>query len=109
MAAAGEVLLDDGADVLRALRTATGRQHEQVEAALDLLHADLSRERLGGGLAGLCGFWGGGGGSGKGLVAVLGVRCGFWRAGEAGLDDWAARELADAAALDWPRRRRAAL
>jgi heme oxygenase len=87
MAAEGEVLLD-GADVLRALRTATGRQHEQVEAALDLLHADLSRERL---------------------VAVLAVLHGFWRAAEAGLDDWAAREPADAAALDWPRRRRAAL
>jgi heme oxygenase (biliverdin-IX-beta and delta-forming) len=78
----------DGADVLRTLRTTTAREHEQVEAALDLMHAELSRERL---------------------VAVLAVLHGFWRAAEAGLDEWAARAPADAAALDWPRRRRAAL
>jgi heme oxygenase len=88
MAAGEEALPRDGVDVLRTLRTATAREHEQVETALDLMDTDLPRERL---------------------VAVLAVLHGFWRAAEAGLDDWAAREPADAAALDWPRRRRAAL
>ena len=34
---------------------------------------------------------------------------GFWRAAEAGLDDWAARCPADAEGVDWSRRRRASL
>ena len=41
MAAGEEALPRDGADVLRTLRTATAREHEQVETALDLMDADL--------------------------------------------------------------------
>ncbi|SNT00752.1 Heme oxygenase [Geodermatophilus saharensis] len=75
-------------DVLRDLRTATAVDHERVETALGLMDADLDRDRL---------------------VEVLGLLHAFWRAAEAGLDTWAARCPADAAALDWDRRRRAAL
>src|SRR5215213_11299395 len=78
----------DSVDVLRALRSATAREHERVEATLDLMNPDLDRARL---------------------VDVLTRMHGFWQAAEAGLDAWAARERADAEALDWPRRRRAAL
>lgn len=75
-------------DVLTALRTATAADHDRVEAALDLLDPALTRERL---------------------VRVLHLLHGFWLAAEAGLDDWAARQPADAVALDWARRRRAPL
>jgi heme oxygenase len=76
------------ADVLRMLRTATATEHEAVERALNLLDPALERNRL---------------------VAVLDRLHGFWQAAEAGLDGWADRCPADAAAVDWARRRRAAL
>ena len=74
--------------MLTALRTATAADHERVETALDLLAPDLTRTRL---------------------TGVLRLLHGFWVAAEAGLSAWAAREPADAAALDWDRRRRASL
>jgi heme oxygenase len=77
-----------GADVLRLLRTGTAAEHEAVERGLDLLDPDLDRPRL---------------------VEVLGRLHGFWLAAEAGLDAWAAEHPADAEAVTWPRRRRAAL
>jgi heme oxygenase len=77
-----------GEDVLGALRTATAEHHDRVEATLDLLDPGLTRARL---------------------TAVLTRLHGFWRAAEAGLDGWARREPAPAAAVDWPRRRRTAL
>ncbi|MGY1605393.1 biliverdin-producing heme oxygenase [Geodermatophilus sp. SYSU D00815] len=88
MAAGGEALPRHGADVLRTLRTATAHEHEQVESALDLMSPALDRARL---------------------ADVLARLHAFWRAAEAGLDDWAQRSPADAAALEWPRRRRSDL
>ncbi|MGY1810360.1 biliverdin-producing heme oxygenase [Blastococcus sp. SYSU D00669] len=88
MAAGREAPPRDGADVLRALRTATAREHEQVESALDLMSPELDRERL---------------------ADVLTRLHAFWRAAEAGLDRWAEHAPDDAAALDWGRRRRSAL
>jgi heme oxygenase len=88
MAAGGEALPRHGADVLRTLRAATAREHARVEAALDLMDPALDRRRL---------------------TDVLTRMHGFWRAAEDGLDTWAAGDPDDAAALDWPRRRRAAL
>jgi heme oxygenase len=85
MAAEGE---GTGTDVLRLLRTGTAAEHEAVERGLDLLDPGLDRLRL---------------------VEVLGRLHGFWQAAEAGLDAWAAEHAADAAAVTWPRRRRAAL
>ncbi len=84
------VPLDDRGtdDVLRLLRTGTAAEHEDVERTLDLLDPSLTRHRL---------------------AQVLDAMHGFWRAAEAGLDDWAARCPADAEGVDWPRRRRAAL
>lgn len=76
------------ADVLTALRTATAQSHETVERTLDLLDPGLDRPRL---------------------TAVFGRLLGFWSAAEAGLDAWAHRHPADAARLQWARRRRAAL
>jgi heme oxygenase len=86
----GIALRDDRGtdDVLRLLRTATAAEHEDVERTLDLLDPSLTRHRL---------------------AQVLDAMHGFWRAAEAGLDDWAARCPADAQRVDWPRRRRAAL
>ena len=78
----------DRGDVLQAMRRATASDHERVEQILDLMSPALDRARL---------------------VDVLTRMHGFWQAAEAGLDTWAAREPADAAALDWPRRRRSAL
>jgi heme oxygenase len=75
-------------DVLRDLRTATAVEHEQVETALGLVDPGLDRARLAGALERLHAFW---------------------HDAEAGLDAWAARSPADAAALDWDRRRRTAL
>jgi len=75
-------------DVLRDLRTATAAEHGQVEATLDLMDPGLDRDRL---------------------VGVLARLHAFWSAAEAGLDEWAARHPADAAALDWTRRRRTGL
>ncbi|MGY1711325.1 biliverdin-producing heme oxygenase [Geodermatophilus sp. SYSU D00758] len=77
-----------GADVLTALRAATAAEHQQVESSLALMDPQLSRERL---------------------VAVLDRLHGFWTAAEAGLQRWAHREPADAAAVQWDRRRRAHL
>ncbi|RBY75638.1 heme oxygenase [Blastococcus sp. TF02-09] len=75
-------------DVLRLLRTGTAAEHEDVERTLDLLDPALTRHRL---------------------ARVLDAMHGFWRAAEAGLDDWAGRYPADAAGVDWARRRRARL
>lgn len=72
-------------DVLRRLRAATARDHERVEAALDLVHPELDRPRL---------------------AAAMTRLHAFWRAAEAGLDDWAARSPVDAARVDWAHRRR---
>lgn len=88
MAAGGEALPRHGADVLRTLRAATAREHARVEAALGLMDPALDRRRL---------------------TDVLTRMHGFWRAAEDGLDTWAAGDPDDAAALDWSRRRRAAL
>ena len=85
MAAEGE---GTGTDVLRLLRTGTAAEHDAVERGLALLDPGLDRLRL---------------------VEVLGRLHGFWRAAEAGLDAWAAEHAADAAAVTWPSRRRAAL
>ncbi|MDT0276343.1 biliverdin-producing heme oxygenase [Blastococcus goldschmidtiae] len=75
-------------DVLRLLRVGTAAEHEDVERTLDLLDPSLSRHRL---------------------AQVLDAMHGFWRAAEAGLDEWAVRCPADAERVDWPRRRRASL
>jgi heme oxygenase len=75
-------------DVLRRLRTETAAEHQSVEDALDLLSPTLSRDRL---------------------VDVLSRMHGFWLSAEASLDAWADAEPADAAGVDWPSRRRAAL
>ncbi|MCV2491527.1 biliverdin-producing heme oxygenase [Geodermatophilus sp. YIM 151500] len=80
---------DRGArDVLRRLRVATAADHGRVERHLDLMAPGLDRDRL---------------------ASALALLHGFWRAAEAGLDAWAVREPAAAAALAWPHRRRAAL
>lgn len=86
----GIALRDDRTtdDVLRLLRTGTAAEHEDVERTLDLLDPSLTRHRL---------------------AQVLDAMHGFWRAAEAGLDDWAARCPADAEEIAWPRRRRASL
>jgi len=78
----------DRGDVLQALRTATAHEHEQVETVLDLMSPALDRARL---------------------AAVLTLMHGFWQAAEAGLGTWAEREPADAAGVDWSRRRRGEL
>ncbi|WP_029431345.1 biliverdin-producing heme oxygenase [Blastococcus sp. URHD0036] len=89
MAEDGEALPQEtGGDVLRRLRTATAAEHERVEETLGLTDPLLTRDRL---------------------ATVLALMHGFWLAAEEGLDDWAAREPADAGALQWDRRRRAAL
>jgi heme oxygenase len=78
----------EDADVLRRLKLATAAEHAAVERTLDLLDPTLSRERL---------------------TAVLARLHGFWGAAESGLQHWADRHPADAAAVGWARRRRAAL
>ena len=75
-------------DVLRLLRAGTAIEHESLERCLDLLDPDLDRRRL---------------------TGVLRQMHGFWRAAEAGLDDWAVRFPADADAVTWSTRRRAGL
>ena len=75
-------------DVLRRMREATAAEHERVEDALDLVRPDLDRPRL---------------------VAAVSALHGFWCAAEAGLDGWADRFPADAAGVEWTRRRRAHL
>ncbi|WP_237493631.1 biliverdin-producing heme oxygenase [Modestobacter sp. L9-4] len=75
-------------DVLRRLRTETAAEHQAVEDTLDLLSPALTRDRL---------------------TDVLTRMHGFWLSAEASLDAWADAEPADAAGVDWPRRRRAAL
>ena len=75
-------------DVLRRLRTGTAEEHEDVERTLDLLDPDLARNRL---------------------AEVLDRMHGFWLAAEEDLDRWAAGSPADAGAVEWSRRRRAAL
>jgi heme oxygenase (biliverdin-IX-beta and delta-forming) len=77
-----------GADVLTVLRSATAGAHEQVENTLALMDPCLHRDRL---------------------VAVLARLHAFWRSAEAGLDDWARREPADARTVAWSARRRAHL
>jgi heme oxygenase len=76
------------ADVLQLLRTGTATEHEEVERTLDLMDTGLERSRL---------------------ADVLDRLHGFWAAAESGLDAWADRHPGDAAAVDWPRRRRAEL
>ena len=75
-------------DVLRLLRAGTTAEHERVERTLDLLDPQLDRARL---------------------TGMLTRMHGFWRAAEAGLDDWAVRFPSDARAVTWSTRRRAAL
>jgi len=75
-------------DVLRLLRSGTAAEHESVERSLDLLDPDLDAARL---------------------TAVLTRMHGFWRAAEAGLDEWADRFPADAESVSWSARRRAGL
>lgn len=75
-------------DVLHLLRTGTAAEHERLERSLDLLDPELDRLRL---------------------TTVLTRMHGFWRSAEDGLDDWARRFPADAAAVTWDARRRAAL
>lgn len=75
-------------DVMRLLRTGTATEHRTVEEILDLLDPRLDRDRL---------------------AHVLGLMHGFWVSAEQGLDEWAARLPADAAALDWAGRRRSGL
>ena len=82
----GNRVADD--DVLRRLRTETAAEHQAVENSLDLLSPRLTRARL---------------------VDVLTRMHGFWLAAESGLDGWARARPADAAGVDWPRRRRARL
>jgi heme oxygenase len=89
----GNGAIDDGnrvpeQDVLRRLRTETATEHQAVEDTLDLLSADLTRDRL---------------------VGVLARMHGFWQAAEAGLDSWAATEPADADGVGWEHRRRSHL
>lgn len=74
--------------MLLRLRTGTADEHQDVERTLDLLDPALGRERL---------------------AEVLGRMHGFWVAAEAGLDRWADGSPVDADAVDWSRRRRAAL
>jgi heme oxygenase len=78
----------DHEDVLRRLRTDTATEHAAVEAALDLLDADLTAVRL---------------------AEVLARMHGFWCSAEAGLDAWAAAQPAAAAGVQWADRRRAHL
>lgn len=75
-------------DVLARLRAETAADHARVEDGLDLMDAGLDRQRL---------------------AAAMSALHGFWRSAEDGLEGWAGREPAAAAALDWPRRRRAHL
>ena len=75
-------------DVLRMLRTGTASEHEDVERTLALMDPALSRPRL---------------------SEVLTRMHGFWLAAEAGIEEWARHCPADAAAVTWPRRRRADL
>ena len=75
-------------DVLHLLRTGTAAQHESLERTLDLLDPDLDAARL---------------------IGVLDRMHGFWRAAEAGLDDWATRFPADAETVTWSARRRTGL
>jgi heme oxygenase len=79
---------DRSGDVLRLLRSGTAAEHGSVERSLDLLDPELDPPRL---------------------TAVLTRMHGFWRAAEAGLDDWAARFPADAESVTWSARRRARL
>ena len=88
MAAGDEARRTRDGDVLLLLRRGTAAEHEDVERSLDLLHPGIDRARL---------------------TDVLTRLHGFWAAAEAGLDDWARRFPADAAAVRWPDRRRAAL
>ena len=75
-------------DVLHLLRSGTAAEHAAVERSLDLLDPALDPARL---------------------RTVLSRMHGFWRAAEAGLDDWAARCPTDAEAVTWGARRRAGL
>lgn len=75
-------------DVLQLLRGGTAAEHAEVETRLALMDDGLDRARL---------------------IAVLDRLHGFWASAEAGLDAWAERHPVDARAVDWSRRRRAAV
>ncbi|MFP5372428.1 MAG: biliverdin-producing heme oxygenase [Actinomycetes bacterium] len=75
-------------DVLRMLRAGTAAEHAELERSLDLLDPALDRPRL---------------------TGVLSRMQGFWRAAEAGLDEWAVRSPDDARRVSWERRRRSDL
>lgn len=77
-----------GEDVLLALRRRTAAVHREVETTLGLTAPDLSLPRV---------------------ARVVERLHAFWADAEAGLDRWAAAQPATARALDWERRRRAAL
>jgi heme oxygenase len=74
--------------VSRLLRERTLLTHGRVEAQLDLLDAGLTTNRV---------------------FSVIERFWGFWAVGEAAINEWAAAHLAEADALQWPRRRRAHL
>ena len=77
-----------GGDVLHTLRAGTAAEHEAVERTLDLLDPELDRSRL---------------------TRVLTRMHGFWRAAEAGLEDWSTRYPGYAESVSWSARRRAGL
>ena len=87
MTASTDVVRGRG-DVLHLLRSGTAAEHASVERILDLLDPDLDRPRL---------------------TGVLMRMHGFWRAAEAGLDEWADRFPSDAEAITWTARRRTGL
>jgi heme oxygenase len=87
-AGSGTASQQNRGDVLHRLRTGTAAEHAAVEDTLALLDPALDRSRL---------------------AEVLTRLHGFWRAAEAGLDEWAARFPADAESVTWSARRRAGL
>jgi heme oxygenase len=75
-------------ELLRVLRSSTAVPHQRVEACLDLTDPALTVQRL------------------RAVVVRLGA---FFDAAQGGLDAWALTWQLDAAALQWPRRRRLGL
>lgn len=73
------------APVARQLREQTAATHEHITSSLGLLDPDLSRSRL---------------------RIVLARFAGYWQSAERLVDAWAIGRPDEAAALQWPRRRR---